>query len=167
MASRSTTSPIARSSSDLSICPRRRPPRTRTRLLDHADIARLTALPTPHTDLVARLATVPGLVRPGVRRRPRRQDREVLRHVLSGRDPRRIRVGPATAPGLPVKVAVIEELGSDAFLYGTAEHTDEKQQIIARIGTRLHNDKGTLVHLAPDADKLHLFSTSTEERLTA
>ena len=68
--------------------------------------------------------------------------------------------------GLPVKVAVIEELGSDAFLYGTAEHTDEKQQIIARIGTRLHNDKGTLVHLAPDADKLHLFSTSTEERLT-
>jgi multiple sugar transport system ATP-binding protein len=69
--------------------------------------------------------------------------------------------------GLPVKVAVIEELGSDAFLYGTAEHTDEKQQIIARIGTRLNNDKGTLVHLAPDAGKLHLFSTSTEERLVA
>jgi multiple sugar transport system ATP-binding protein len=68
--------------------------------------------------------------------------------------------------GLPVKVAVIEELGSDAFLYGTAEHTTN-QQIIARIGTRLHNDKGTIVHLAPDPDKLHLFSTSTEERLTA
>jgi multiple sugar transport system ATP-binding protein len=67
--------------------------------------------------------------------------------------------------GLPVKVSVIEELGSDAYLYGTAEHTDERQQIIARIGTRLHNDKGTLVHLAPDPDKLHLFSTSTEERL--
>jgi multiple sugar transport system ATP-binding protein len=27
--------------------------------------------------------------------------------------------------GLPVTVAVVEELGSDAFLYGTAEHTDE------------------------------------------
>jgi multiple sugar transport system ATP-binding protein len=69
--------------------------------------------------------------------------------------------------GLPVKVSVIEELGSDAFLYGTAEHTDERQQIIARIGTRLHNDKGTLVHLAPDPEKLHLFSSSTEERLVA
>jgi multiple sugar transport system ATP-binding protein len=68
--------------------------------------------------------------------------------------------------GLPVKVAVIEELGSDAFLYGTAVHADEPQ-IIARIGTRLHNDKGTVVHLAPDPEKLHLFSTSTEERLTA
>jgi multiple sugar transport system ATP-binding protein len=67
--------------------------------------------------------------------------------------------------GLPVKVSVIEELGSDAFLYGTAEHTSD--QIIARVGTRLHNDKGTVVHLAPDPDKLHLFSTSTEERLIA
>ncbi|WP_433163761.1 ABC transporter ATP-binding protein [Kribbella sp. CA-247076] len=67
--------------------------------------------------------------------------------------------------GLPVKVAVIEELGSDAFLYGTAEHTATSQQIIARIGTRLHNDKGTIVHLAPDPEKLHLFSSSTEERL--
>ena len=65
--------------------------------------------------------------------------------------------------GLPVKVSVIEELGSDAYLYGTAEHTSD--QIIARIGTRLHNDKGTVVHLAPDPEKLHLFSTSTEDRL--
>jgi orotate phosphoribosyltransferase len=38
----------------------------RTRLADRADIARLTAVPTPHTDLAARLATVPGLVRPGI-----------------------------------------------------------------------------------------------------
>ncbi|HZX07035.1 sn-glycerol-3-phosphate ABC transporter ATP-binding protein UgpC, partial [Kribbella sp.] len=66
--------------------------------------------------------------------------------------------------GLPVKVSVIEELGSDAFLYGSADHA-ENQQIIARIGTRLHNEKGVEVYLAPDPDKLHLFSTSTEERL--
>ncbi|WP_405063006.1 sn-glycerol-3-phosphate ABC transporter ATP-binding protein UgpC [Kribbella sp. NBC_01505] len=65
--------------------------------------------------------------------------------------------------GMPVNVAVIEELGSDAFLYGTAAHTNE--QIIARIGTRMHNDKGAVVHLAADPEKLHLFSTSTEERL--
>jgi multiple sugar transport system ATP-binding protein len=68
--------------------------------------------------------------------------------------------------GLPVKVAVIEELGSDAYLYGSAEHTTG-QQIIARIGTRMHSEKGAIVHLAPQPDKLHLFSTSTEERLTA
>ncbi|MGY4765739.1 orotate phosphoribosyltransferase [Kribbella sp. CWNU-51] len=38
----------------------------RTQLADRADIARLTAVPNPRTDLVTRLATVPGLVRPGI-----------------------------------------------------------------------------------------------------
>jgi hypothetical protein len=38
----------------------------RTRVSDRADVARLTAVPSPSTDLVARLATAPGLVRPGV-----------------------------------------------------------------------------------------------------
>jgi multiple sugar transport system ATP-binding protein len=69
--------------------------------------------------------------------------------------------------GLPVKVGVIEELGSDAFLYGTAEHSNLNQQIIARISTRMHSEKGAVVHLAPQPDKLHLFSTSTQQRLTA
>ncbi|WP_432943305.1 ABC transporter ATP-binding protein [Kribbella sp. CA-253562] len=69
--------------------------------------------------------------------------------------------------GLPVRVSVIEELGSDAYLYGNAEHTDERQHIIARIGTRTRAEQGALIHLAPEPGKLHLFSTSTEERLTA
>ena len=66
-----------------------------------------------------------------------------------------------------MKVAVVEELGADAYLYGTAEHNNEHQQIIARIDARLHGGEG----FAPSTwrrcpDKLHLFSTSTEERLT-
>jgi multiple sugar transport system ATP-binding protein len=69
--------------------------------------------------------------------------------------------------GLPVKVAVIEELGADAFLYGTAEHNNEHQQIIARIDARMTVEKGSTIHLAAVPEKLHLFSTSTEERLTA
>ena len=69
--------------------------------------------------------------------------------------------------GLPVKVGVIEELGSDAFLYGTAAHSTLNQHIIARIGTRLNSQNGAIVHLAPQPDKLHLFSTSTGQRLTA
>jgi orotate phosphoribosyltransferase len=38
----------------------------RIQLVDHADVARLTAVPESRTDLAARLATVPGLVRPGI-----------------------------------------------------------------------------------------------------
>ena len=69
--------------------------------------------------------------------------------------------------GLPVKVAVIEELGADAFLYGTAEHDGNHQQIVAKIGARMNVEKGSLIHLEAQTDKLHLFSGSTEERLTA
>jgi multiple sugar transport system ATP-binding protein len=69
--------------------------------------------------------------------------------------------------GLPVRVAVIEELGSDAFLYGAAEHTTLNQQVIARIGTRTHSEKGALVYLAPQPEKVHVFSTSSEKRLSA
>jgi multiple sugar transport system ATP-binding protein len=69
--------------------------------------------------------------------------------------------------GLPVHVAVVEELGADAYLYGTAEHNDQHQQIVARIDARMPVEKGSTIHLAADPEKLHLFSTSTEERLTA
>ena len=66
-----------------------------------------------------------------------------------------------------MKVAVVEELGADAYLYGTAEHNNEHQQIVARIDARMQVEKGSTVRLAAVPDKLHLFSTSTEERLTA
>jgi multiple sugar transport system ATP-binding protein len=69
--------------------------------------------------------------------------------------------------GLPVHVAVVEELGADAFLYGTAEHNNEHQQIVARIDARMPVEKGSTIHLEADPSKLHLFSTSTEERLIA
>jgi multiple sugar transport system ATP-binding protein len=69
--------------------------------------------------------------------------------------------------GLPVHVAVVEELGADAFLYGTAEHNQEHQQIVARIDARMPVEKGSMIHLAAVPEKLHLFSTSTEDRLTA
>jgi len=69
--------------------------------------------------------------------------------------------------GLPVKVAVVEELGADAYLYGTAEHNNEHQQIVARIDARMTVEKGSTIRLAAVPDKLHLFSTSTDERLTA
>jgi len=73
----------------------------------------------------------------------------------------------ADGEGLPVKVAVVEELGADAYLYGTSEHNGEHQQIVARIDARMTVEKGSTIRLAAVPEKLHLFSTSTEERLTA
>jgi multiple sugar transport system ATP-binding protein len=67
--------------------------------------------------------------------------------------------------GLPVKVVLVEELGAEAFLHGTADHIG--QQIVARIDARMHCEKGSTLQLAVQPEQLHLFSTSTEERLTA
>jgi multiple sugar transport system ATP-binding protein len=87
--------------------------------------------------------------------------------ITVGIRPEAFKVVPDGEPGLPVHVAVVEELGADAFLYGTAEHNEEHQQIVARIDARMPVEKGSTLHLAAVPEKLHLFSTSTEERLTA
>ena len=43
---------------------------------------------------------------------------------------------------------MVEELGADAYLYGTAEHNNEHQQIVARIDARMPVEKGSTIHLA-------------------
>ena len=68
--------------------------------------------------------------------------------------------------GIEPRDAGVEELGADAFLYGTAEHDDSGTQIIARIDARMPHEKGSVLHLAAKPDQVHVFSTSTEERLS-
>jgi multiple sugar transport system ATP-binding protein len=79
--------------------------------------------------------------------------------------PQAFKVVPDGEAGLPVKVALVEELGAEAFLHGTAENIGE--QIVARIAARMHCEMGSTMHLAADLEQLHLFSASTGERLTA
>jgi multiple sugar transport system ATP-binding protein len=69
--------------------------------------------------------------------------------------------------GLPVKVALVEELGADAFLHGLAGHADGGQPIIARIDSRMNCEKGAVLHLLARPEELHYFSSSTALRLTA
>jgi multiple sugar transport system ATP-binding protein len=85
--------------------------------------------------------------------------------ITVGIRPEAFKVVPDGEDGLPVKVALVEELGAEAFLHGTAENIGE--QIVARIDARMHCEKGSVMHLAAQPEQLHLFSTSTEERLTA
>jgi multiple sugar transport system ATP-binding protein len=85
--------------------------------------------------------------------------------VTVGVRPEAFKVAPNGEPGLPVKVALVEELGAEAFLHGTAENIGE--QIVARIDARMHCEKGSTMHLAAEPEQLHVFSASTGERLTA
>ena len=67
--------------------------------------------------------------------------------------------------GIQVEVDVIEELGADAFLYGSAVIEGEKTDVIARIGSVSSIRSGDKVYLKPQGGITHLFDVSTGLRL--
>ena len=82
--------------------------------------------------------------------------------------------------GLEVQVDVVEELGADAYIYGRAVGAREVTpasdtavalggdlQIIARPDGRKPPEKGSTVHFTPKQGHVHLFDSSTGERLGA
>ena len=66
---------------------------------------------------------------------------------------------------LPVDVDVVEELGSDAFLYGRTELFGDEVSLVARADWRYPPHKGDRLSLAFDVSRVHLFSTITGRRL--
>ena len=74
--------------------------------------------------------------------------------------------------GIGLDVAVVEELGADAYLYGTlmgAEHAeveDASRQIVARISSRRPPQHGEQVRLVIDPSNVHVFSQETTERIS-
>jgi multiple sugar transport system ATP-binding protein len=67
--------------------------------------------------------------------------------------------------GLPTEVEVVEELGADAYVYGSTEVGGERRAIIARVDGRTPPDKGSVLHFAPRAGGMHLFAGDTGERI--
>jgi len=67
--------------------------------------------------------------------------------------------------GLAVTVDLVEELGADAYIYGTLRTDEIDMPMIARADGRRPPEKGATVHLAPKADHVHLFDTGTGQRL--
>jgi multiple sugar transport system ATP-binding protein len=77
-----------------------------------------------------------------------------------------------TGDGLGIDVAVVEELGADAYLYGTLAGLPEDQQLTAqqitgRISSRTPPQRGSSVRLGIDAGQVHVFSPKTGARLSA
>jgi multiple sugar transport system ATP-binding protein len=68
--------------------------------------------------------------------------------------------------GIQVEIDVIEELGADAFLYGSAVIEGKKTDVIARIGSISSLRSGDKVYLKPQGGITHLFDVTTGLRLT-
>ena len=74
-------------------------------------------------------------------------------------------VGPGDG-GMPVKVTVVEDLGADAFIYGTSDVDGTPNHIIIRMSGRDQVRKGETVFVTTDPRHVHVFDTITGERLS-
>ena len=68
--------------------------------------------------------------------------------------------------GLPVDVTVVEELGADGFVYGTSGVEGTPSNIIVRVAGRDHVHKGQTIYVTTDPQNVHVFDTSTGDRLS-
>ena len=69
--------------------------------------------------------------------------------------------------GLPVTVEVVEELGADAYIYGSLRQGTSDMPIIARVDGRRPPQKGETVHFSAKAGHVHLFDVTSGQRLGA
>jgi multiple sugar transport system ATP-binding protein len=77
---------------------------------------------------------------------------------------------PHTENAFPVDVDIVEELGSDAFVYGVTggdatAATLHNENIIARLDPHVAPRKGDHVWLKPKERAMHYFSASTGRRI--
>ncbi|WP_330458535.1 sn-glycerol-3-phosphate ABC transporter ATP-binding protein UgpC [Streptomyces sp. NBC_00820] len=68
--------------------------------------------------------------------------------------------------GLAVSVNVVEELGADGYVYGSAEVGGELKDLVVRVNGRQVPEKGATLHVVPRPGEIHVFATSTGERLS-
>jgi multiple sugar transport system ATP-binding protein len=92
--------------------------------------------------------------------------------VTLGIRPEAWRIAGAGASGFPVTVAVVEELGADAYVYATpagvdaGEHVGEVlPQVVARLEGRQDLRAGEQISLIADPRAIHVFDTGTGARL--
>jgi len=87
-------------------------------------------------------------------------------NITVGVRPEAWRIVSKEEGGMPVKVTVVEELGADAYVYGTSGVEGTPDDIVVRIDARRDLHKGETIHVTTDPDKVHVFDTETGERLS-
>jgi multiple sugar transport system ATP-binding protein len=88
------------------------------------------------------------------------------REVIIGIRPEHVEI--AAAGGLELEIDVVEELGSEAFVFGRSIINGRTENLVARVDWRNPPEKGQVVHVRIDDAHAHLFGTDAAgERLAA
>ena len=67
--------------------------------------------------------------------------------------------------GIKVVIDVVEELGADGYLYGTAESAGEKIDVVVRVDGRNHPGVGDTIYITPKPAHVHVFDVESGKRL--
>ena len=86
--------------------------------------------------------------------------------ITVGVRPEAWRVVSAAEGGLPVQVTVVEELGSDSFVYGTCDVEGTPSNVIIRVSARDQIGKGDTLYVTTDPRDVHVFDTESGLRLS-
>ena len=86
--------------------------------------------------------------------------------ITVGIRPEAWRVVGNSEEGFPVQIEVVEDLGADAYVYGTCHIEGTPSNLIVRVSGRDHPNKGEVMHVTTDAKNVHVFDTTTGERLS-
>jgi multiple sugar transport system ATP-binding protein len=87
--------------------------------------------------------------------------------ITVGVRPEAWRVVGNSDEGLPVQVNLVEDLGADAYVYGTSGVEGTPSNVIVRLSGRDHPQKGEVLHVTTDPRHVHVFDTATGARLSA
>jgi multiple sugar transport system ATP-binding protein len=68
--------------------------------------------------------------------------------------------------GVPARVAVVEEIGADAYVFCVAEVGGREVKLVARSDSRRAPERDARVHLRPVPEEAHVFDATTGERIS-
>jgi multiple sugar transport system ATP-binding protein len=87
-------------------------------------------------------------------------------NITVGVRPEAWRLVSESEGGLPVRVTVVEELGADAFVYGSSGVEGTPNNIIVRVNGRDSVHKGDTIYVTTDPSHVHVFDTDSGARLS-